>query len=100
MSEEAPEEIKRKKKEEYQKKVKEQEAEEKLKTALRIALEPDAYERLTTVGYSSREVYAVAAQQVLMVYQKARRKINDEELLYLLKAIKQKLRREPKITFK
>lgn len=100
MNEEEPEEIKRKKAEEYQRKAQERELEDKLKSALRIALEPDAYERLATVGYGNKELYRVAAQQILMIYSKAKRKITDEELLYLLKAIKQKTQHESTITFK
>ncbi len=100
MSREGPEEIRRKKAEEYQQKAKEKELENKLKSALRIALESDAYERLATVGYGNKELYTIAAQQVLMVYSQAKRKISDEELLYLLKAIKQKTQHEPTITFR
>jgi len=100
MNEEGPEDIKRKKLEEYQKKAQEKELENKVKSALRIALEPDAYERLATVGYGNKELYSIAAQQIIMIYSKARRKITDEELVYLLKAIKQKTQHESTITFK
>jgi len=100
MNEEGPEGIKKKKLEEQQKKAQEKELENKLKSALRVALEPDAYERLATVGYGNKELYTMAAQQILMVYSRAKRKITDEELLYLLKAIKQKTQHESTITFK
>lgn len=86
--------------EEYKKRLREQKTiEEKLKSALRIALDEAAYERLMNVAHANNEVFGIAAQHVLTAYQQARRKITDEELLYILRAIQQKVRREPKITF-
>lgn len=99
MSEEGAEEARRKKLEELQKRQKSQENEEKLKTALRVALTEDAYERLMNIAFANKEVFAVAAQQILAIYQKARRKLSDKELVYLLQVIQQHTKRETRITF-
>ena len=60
------EEMKKKKIEEYKKMQEAAKIEEQLKSALRIALEEDAYERMMNVSYANKELYVNAAQRVLM----------------------------------
>ncbi len=81
-----------------------QEAEEKkkdgqVKGLLRIALSENAYERLMNVKLANSQLYAMTANQVFNLYQKAGRKLSEKELIAILKAIKG-TQRETKITFK
>ncbi|MBN2122401.1 hypothetical protein JW721_05110 [Candidatus Micrarchaeota archaeon] len=73
--------------------------EEQVKELLRRTLEEGAYARLMNVKLANAQLYAVAANQVFSLYQKAGRKITEAELVALLKAIKGR-ERETKITFK
>lgn len=94
------EEIKKKKLEQYKQKLAAQEkATEELKKMLRQALDYDAYERLNNVYFSNKDLFMIAAQQVLLFAKRAGRKITDEEVLYILNAIKKQTEKEPKITF-
>lgn len=94
------EEIKKRKLLEYQKKAAaQQKLKEQLKTALKQVLESDAYERLNNVLFSNEQLYMVAAKQIILIANKARRKLTDREVLYVLNAIKQQTEKEPKITF-
>ena len=70
-----------------------------VKELLRRTLEEGAYARLMNVKLANAQLYAVAANQVFGLYQKAGRKITEAELVALLKAIKGK-ERETKITFR
>lgn len=97
MAEDDAEEIRRKKIEEYKKREETANVEEQLKTALRIALEDSAYERLMNVSYANKELYVNVAQRVLMAFRQARRKISEDEVLYLIRSMKGG--RETKITF-
>lgn len=71
---------------------------QKLKAALRMALEEDAYERLMNVAIANKEVYLIAAKNLLMFFKKMERKINENEVLSLLRAIKSQRENETKIT--
>jgi len=93
------EEIKRKKLAEYKKREEAAKVEEQLKSALRIALEDDAYERLMNVSYANTELYVNVAQRVLMAFRQARRKITEDEVLFLIRSLKG-AERETKITFR
>jgi DNA-binding TFAR19-related protein (PDSD5 family) len=73
--------------------------EEQLKELLRRTLEEGAYTRLMNVKLANAQLYAAAANQVFGLYQKARRKITEAELVSLLKTLKGR-ERETKITFK
>ena len=92
MDEEELEEL-RKKKLEVKK------AEEQLKATLRVALDESAYERLMNVALANRDVYLAAARNVLMAYKQMGRKINEDELLSVLRAIKEHTEPKTKITF-
>lgn len=72
---------------------------ERLKATLRAGLEEDAYERLMNVSIANKEMYLVAAKNVLMLYKRMGRRITDGELLTLLRAIKGQTEKETKITF-
>jgi DNA-binding TFAR19-related protein (PDSD5 family) len=72
---------------------------EQLKATLRIALTEEAYERLANVSVANKEFYLVAAKNALMLYKRAGRKLTDDEVLTLLRAIKGQTEKETKITF-
>lgn len=94
------EEIRKKKMNEYQKKLAEQQKiKENLKIALRQVLENDAYERMDNVSFSNEQLYMIAAQQLIAIAQRAGRKLTEREVIYVLNAIKQKTTNEPKIMF-
>ena len=73
--------------------------EQKLKAAMRMALDSDAYERLANVAMANKELYLLAAKNVLMLYKRAGRKISESELLSLLRAIKDQTEKKTQITF-
>ncbi len=75
------------------------EQEQKLKSTLRFALDEDAYERLMNVSIANKEMYLIAAKNLLMLYKRMGRKITESELLSLLRAIKAQRENETKITF-
>ncbi|MEM3625468.1 MAG: DNA-binding protein [Candidatus Bilamarchaeaceae archaeon] len=94
------EEIKKKKMAEYKKKLEaQQKANEELKKMLRQVLDDKGYERLNNVSFSNQQLYMMAAQQVLLFAKRAGRKITEEEVLYILNAIKKQTEKESKITF-
>ncbi len=72
---------------------------EQLKTTLRVALDEDAYDRLMNVSVANKELYLVAAKNALMFYKKAGRRLRDDEILTLLRAIKGQTEKETTITF-
>ena len=74
-------------------------AQEQLKATLRLALDEEAYERLMNVSVANKEVYLTAAQNVLMFYKRAGRKITESEVLSLLRAIKDQNEKKTTITF-
>ncbi|MFH1221506.1 MAG: DNA-binding protein [Candidatus Micrarchaeota archaeon] len=92
-------EARQKKLEEYKRRAAARESEDKLKTALRMALAEDAYQRLSNVAFANKEFYMIAAQQVMLLFRKVGRRLTDAELVYLLNAIKKQTRKETKITF-
>jgi DNA-binding TFAR19-related protein (PDSD5 family) len=93
------EEIKKKKLAEKQKELESKEVEKKLKEALRQALSPDAYDRLTNVAHANKELYMSAAQQVLMAYKQLGRTISETELISVLRALKERETKDVSITF-
>jgi len=74
-------------------------AESQLKDALRGALTEGAYDRLTNVAMANKELYLMAAQQVLMASKRLGRKVSEEELLTVLRALKARTEKEGTITF-
>ncbi|MBD3210598.1 hypothetical protein GF318_04430 [Candidatus Micrarchaeota archaeon] len=74
-------------------------AEEQLKTTLRAVLDDDAYERMTNVSLANRDLYLAAAKNSLMLYKRLGRKITENELLSLLRAIKEHTEKSSNITF-
>ena len=82
-----------------QREQKAREMESTLKSSLRSILEPAAYERLMNVAHSNKSLYLVAGKQLLMISQRAGRKITEEELLMILRAIKEKTEKKTSITF-
>ena len=97
--EEGMEEARNKKMEQYQQELEEKKKEEKVKGLLRMTLSTEAYERLMNVRIVNPQLYAMASNQIFNLYQKAGRKLNEKELLSLLKALKGQ-QKETKITFK
>ncbi len=81
------------------KKAEAKKAQEQLKTTLRMALEEEAYDRLMNIAAVNRELYLTASQNVLVFFKRAGRKIKDEELLSLLRALKERGEKETKISF-
>jgi DNA-binding TFAR19-related protein (PDSD5 family) len=99
MNDDELEEARQKKLEEYKRKNASKEAEEQLKVALRTAMDENAYERLSNVAFANKELYSIAAQQILMLYKRAGRKITEEELRYVLGLIKERTEKKTSITF-
>lgn len=81
------------------KKLEAKKAQEQLKATLRVALDEAAYERMMNVALANKEMYLMAARQVLMAFKQVGRKINEEELLTVLKAIKEQTETKTTITF-
>jgi DNA-binding TFAR19-related protein (PDSD5 family) len=73
--------------------------EEQLKMSLRMALDDAAYVRLMNVGMANKELYLTAAKNLLMAYQRAKRKLTDAEVLSFLRAIKEQTETKTSITF-
>jgi len=74
-------------------------AQEQLKSTLRGALDEAAYARLMNVSVANNELYLTAAKNVLMFYKRAGRRIREEELLQLLRAIKEQTETKTTISF-
>jgi len=73
--------------------------EEQLKMSLRMALDDAAYVRIMNVSMANKELYFTAAKNLLMAYQRAKRKLTDAEVLSFLRAIKQQTEAKTTITF-
>lgn len=82
-----------------EKKLEAKKAEEQLKSTLRMALDNEAYERLMNVSMANKELYLTTAKNILMAFKRVGRKINERELLSVLKAIKEQTQTETRITF-
>lgn len=99
MGEEEIEEARKQRTEQQKKQMEAKKAEEQLKTALRVALENDAYDRITNVQHANPQLFLTAAQNILALHKRAGRKLNDEELRAILSRIKQLSETETKIRF-
>jgi len=74
-------------------------AEEQLKSTLRMILNEPAYARIMNVKMANQQMFTAAVQYLLRVFQRFQRKITEEELLAVLRTIKEKNEKETKITF-
>lgn len=74
-------------------------AESQLKEALRSVLTEAAYDRMCNVALANKELYIAAAQQVLMASKRIGRRIDEAELLTVLRALKARTEKEGSITF-
>ncbi|HIE53906.1 MAG TPA: hypothetical protein EYP90_01780 [Chromatiaceae bacterium] len=92
-------EFKKRRQAELEKMAEAKKAQEQLKGALRNVLDEGAYNRIMNVAVANKELYLVAAKQVLMLSKRVGRKLTEEELLALLRAIKEQTTTETKITF-
>ncbi len=99
MDEDEPEEAKKRRLAERRKASESSAAEEQLKEALRSALDPGAYDRMSNVAMANKELYVMAAQQVLMARKRIGRPITEDELLTVLRALKARTEKETSITF-
>jgi DNA-binding TFAR19-related protein (PDSD5 family) len=81
------------------KKLEARKAEEQLKASLRMALDEAAYARLMNVSMANKELYLTAAKNILMAYQRARRRLTEAEVLAFLRAIKEQTEAKTSITF-
>jgi DNA-binding TFAR19-related protein (PDSD5 family) len=80
------------------KKLEARKAEEQLKVSLRMALDETAYLRLMNVSMANKELYLTAARNILMAYQRARRRLTEKEVLAFLRAIKDQTETKTTIT--
>jgi len=99
MEDEVPDELRRKKLAEQQKESESREMEKRLKDALRSVLDDAAYTRLSNVALANKELYLTTAQQALHAAKRLGRKLNEKEILTVLKAIKEQTDKDVKITF-
>ena len=74
-------------------------SQEQLKSALRGALDENAYVRLMNVSVANNELYLTAAKNVLMFFKRSGRRISEAELVQLLRAIKEQSETKTTITF-
>jgi DNA-binding TFAR19-related protein (PDSD5 family) len=81
------------------KKLESKKMQEQLKSTLRHALDEAAYNRLMNVSVANSEIYLSAAKSVLVYFKRAGRKVNEDELLSLLRAIKEQNETKTTITF-
>ncbi|MFN7991083.1 MAG: DNA-binding protein [Candidatus Micrarchaeia archaeon] len=81
------------------KKAEAKKAQDQLKTTLRMALDETAYDRLMNISAVNKELYLTAAQNVLVFFKRAGRRMGDSELLSLLRAIKDQNEKKTSITF-
>lgn len=99
MSEDDTDDIRKKNAQEQKRYMEAAKAEEQLKAALRVALEDPAYNRMMNISYANKEFYVALAQHLLMVFKQVRRKVSEEEVLFVIRSIKNKTEHEPEIRF-
>lgn len=93
------EEMRRKKQEEAENASREQKAKEQLRSALRAALDDDAYDRMMNISVANQEFYIAVARQVVQAYRQTGRQLTEDELLRILRAIKGQNEKQTNITF-
>ena len=99
MAEEEIEEIRKKRLNEQKKLAEAAKAEEQLRAALRIALDETAYDRLMNISYANKEFYLMVAQRILAIFREVKRKINEDELLYIISSLKNMTEKQTGIRF-
>jgi len=99
MDEAELEELRKRKLAERQKEQESRAVEQQLKDTLRSMLTESAYDRLTNVAIANKELYLSTAQQVLHAGKRIGRRINEQELLTILRAIKARTEKESTIKF-
>ena len=73
--------------------------EEQLKTTLRVVLEDGAYQRLMNVKLVNSQLFLTASQHLVALFKRFGRKLNDAEVLLVLRKLKEGEEKETKITF-
>ncbi len=99
MEDEELDEARKRKLAERQKGLEAKAAEQQLKDALRAALTPAAYDRMSNVAVANKEMFLMAAQQSLMAAKRLGRPLTEEEILTVLRALKARTEKETSITF-
>lgn len=99
MEDESREKIRRKRLDEQKKAAQAKKAEGQIKATLRIALDEKAYDRIMNVRIVNEELFLATAQNIISVFNRVKRKITENELLYVLGAIKQQSEKNTQITF-
>lgn len=74
-------------------------AQEQLKATLRMALEAPAYDRMMNVSVANNELFLTAAKNALMLFKRAGRPLTEDEIVTLLRAIKEQSEKKTTITF-
>lgn len=73
--------------------------EQQLKVILRSALVPEAYDRMSNIKIANKELYLTTAKHIMNLYKRFNRKLTDEELQKIIKAILSEKEKESRITF-
>lgn len=89
MGEEEEEETVQRRRGEQKRLLEAKKAEEQLKTALRSAVQEAAYDRLMNVHHANAQLFLVAAQNILSLHKRVGRKLTEEEILAVLRKIKE-----------
>lgn len=95
MSDRELEQVEKKK---FEDRMKESEAENKLKATLYRILDEQAYNRMMNVKVANPDVYVAAAQGCISVFSRLGRKLSDQQVLLILKSVKGE-EKKTKITF-
>ena len=99
MEESELEDLRKKKLAEKQKELESRNMEQQLKDALRSALTEAAYGRLTNVAVANKDLYLTTAQQVLHAGRRLNRRIDEQELHTILRALKARTEKQSTIKF-
>ncbi|MEK6979585.1 MAG: DNA-binding protein [Candidatus Micrarchaeota archaeon] len=82
-----------------QKRTEAKKAEEQLKSTLRMVLDEPAYARIMNVKMANQQMFTAAVQYLLRAFQRFQRKITEEELLAVLRTLKERSEKNTRITF-
>lgn len=96
---EEEQELLRRKQTEQKKLAEAKKAEEQLKSALRGAVTPEAYDRLANVQHANAQLYLVAVQNIIGLHRRAQRKLTEEEVVIVLRKIKEASETPTRIRF-
>lgn len=73
--------------------------EEQLKTTLRVVLDDSAYQRLMNVKIANQALFLAASQHIVGIFKQVGRKLTDNEVLMILRRLKESNDKETTITF-